>query len=788
MLHTTLKTAVRRLTRRTGTAAINLVGLGLACGVALLFGLLALALLRYDATYPGADDVYLVVQDIVTPESTRRVASTWTPLLPAFEAETPAVEAGTRFGRAEVQVEVGGRAGLQDVHVADAAFFEVFPFPFVLGDPGSALAGPGQAVVAADAVQRLFGDVAPAEAVGHTLRLDDASEVVVTGVVDVPRNVSVQFDVLVGWAHAERHLAPVRGRVDDWRSSSFKTYVRLRPGTDLRAVAAGLDALVARSRDGEDRASLVLARSWMAEQNDFPLYARLFLGVALGVLAIAAVNATNLATAQSLERAHEVGVRKTLGAGRGEIAVAYLAEAALVAVPAVLGGLGLAAAALPWFNGLTAGFLTLALDPGDPRLWAALVGLAVLVTLLAGAWPALVLARFRPVETLARRAAARPSARRVRGGLVVLQFTLTAFLLASAVTVHQQVRHLRALGFDFGETPVVVLPLAPEAFADPAAGPGAVRAFRDRLRRDPDVAHAALSWTTPGDCCNSDVVRLDGSERALDVLVNWVEPDYFALYEMDVVPSLDEDVVLGEVGQRSVVVNRAVVEAAGWAEPVGQVLHPAPGTTWTVAGVTEDYAYLPPRSAIRPYVHVLSDSLGSGRLSVRSTRADVASLVARLESGWAETGAQRALDVQFADERYAAEYVPENAVRGLVTYAAGFAVVIALTGLFGLAALLASQRTKEIGVRRVLGATVLQVAALLTRGPAAHVLLAIGLAAPLVVVAMRAWLSQFPYRIALGAGPLVLVGAVVLAATVVVVGVQAVRAARADPVRALRTE
>ena len=787
MLKTYLKAALRSLVRRRDTTTINLFGLALACGVALLFGLLAHNLSRYDASFSGADDVYLVWHDVVSSESSRRTTSSWTPLLPALEAEVPAIAAGTRFGWGEFEIEQGGRRWLDRVHFADAAFFEVFPFPFVEGEPATAHGGPRQAVVAADALERLFGETDPREVVGRTLWLDGESEVVVTGVVDVPRNVTMQFDVLASWAFAEQHLAVVRDWGDSWTSSTFPTYVRLRPDADVGAVEAGFDAVVARNHDGEDRIGVVPTREWMAAQNDFPLYARIFSLIALGVLGIAAVNFANLATARSLARAREVGVRKTLGASRAEIAAGYLAEAALMAVPAVLGGLALASAALPWFNGLTEGLLTLAFDLGDVRLWGALAGLAAFMTVVAGGYPALVLARFRPVDAFGGRLAARPSARRLRSGLVVLQFTLTAFLLASAVTVHQQVRYLHEIGFQFGETPVAVASIPAAAFDDPDAGAQAARAFRDRLRRDPAVAQAALSQTVPGDCCSNTTLRLGGSERALDVRINYVDPQYFDLYEMDVSPALDPARTLPETG-RAVVINDAMAEAAGWTAPVGQTLHPDPETTWTVVGTTKDYAYMPPRYEATSFVHVLSGSLRFGRLSVRSATADAGPLTALLAREWGGTGARRALDVEFADEIYAAEYVPEEAMRGLVGYAAGFATLISMVGLLGLATLLAEQRTKEIGVRKILGATVAQIVSLLTRGPAALVVLAVVLAAPLVVVAMRAWLSMFPSRISLSPLVLLAVGALVLGATVVVVGVQALRAATADPVRALRSE
>ncbi|MDX1532275.1 MAG: ABC transporter permease, partial [Rhodothermales bacterium] len=459
-----------------------------------------------------------------------------------------------------------------------------------------------------------------------------------------------------------------------------------------------------------------------------------------------------------------------------------------VAGAAVLLGAALTQSALPWFNGMLEGFLTMRLDFAACELWAALLGLAVLVTGLAGLYPAFFLARFQPVETLKGRLAARPAGARLRSGLVLFQFTLTVFLLACTLTIHRQVHHMRALGFDFGATPVVAVPASGEAFEDREAGRSAMQTLRDELRRDPAVAAASLSWGFPGAYWNTSTLRLGGTEERINVRTNWVDAHYFDLYGIDLVAGRGFAEARPGDGDRVAVVNEAFLEAFEWDTYEGKTLHPNYDATWEVVGVVEDFAYAAPTQPLGPVVHVFDGEPGFGWLSVRAATDDPQAVLALLEAAWPGTGARRALTTTFADDHYGEQFVAQDALLAFVTYAAGFAFVIAFIGLVGLAMLLAVQRTKEIGVRKVLGASVGQLVVLLVRGTAALVGGAAVLAAPLAVLVMGAWLEQYPYRVEVGAGPLVLVAALVLAAALLAVGGQAVRAAQADPVQALRSE
>lgn len=782
ILHT-FRVAFRAVLRRKATAAINLTGLALASGVALLFGLASVGLARYDAQFADADQVYQVYQDVVTPDNTRRVSSTWTPLLGVLQAELPGIAAGTRMGTFEALVGTDTRATVEHVAFADSGFFAVFPFAFAAGDPASALEGSDGAVISLDALARFFGDMAPADVIGKTLQIDESSEVVVMGVADVPKNMSVSFDLLVSWDHVARSVPGVSASFGSWHDSSHRTYVRLRPGIDADALTAELAPILSRVREGDDRAGFHSMRAAIAEPNDFPLYTTILALVALGVLAVASINATNLATARSLDRAGEIGVRKMLGAGRTEVAASYVAETALVALPAVAIGLLLASSALPWFNGVLDGVLTLTFDLGDPLMWAGLIALAALITLVAGSWPALVLSRTRPLESLSGRKGTRLGGSRLRGALIVGQFALTTFLLASAFTIHRQVDFLRGLDFDFGPTPIAVTSLQEQTFADKSEALIATQRMRDQLERDPAVASVTMSSSVPGDCCSSSSLRPAESGRLIDAGANLVEPSYFATYSI----LTDPPIGLEPSVSRRVVVNQAYVDAAGWTDPVGQTLYSS-NTDWMVAAVTPDLAYLRASTSTGPFVHFIADTLTYGTLSVRAAHTDPTGALTALATAWHDVGIERDLTTEWADERYDATYVAENALNGLIGYAAGLAALVALIGLVGLATLIAAQRTKEIGVRKVLGASVGQIAVLLTRGPAGYVLLAVALAIGPVVWAMRMWLGQYPYQVSLSAGPLLLVGLGVLVVTIVVVGMQAIRAASAAPVDVLRAE
>ena len=806
MLVPSLRFALRRLARQPGTSALH-VG-GLAVGLACCF--LALLFVRdelsYDRFHDGAERIVDVRQSVQMGDRTMAFLTMPEGGLDALRTSAAGVEAAAPT--AEHPGLVRSAPGAEGVEVesirfADPAFFGVFSFPILRGEAG-ALEAPNQALLTESLARSLFGDADPVgrdvylERTGFGLQDPEPVAVTVRGLVaDPPAASSIQFDLLVS---GQTPLAAYEGTAPALDETS-PTFVRLGDVRDTVAVQAALNPLVLaedshfaawgeglgvrtprlvdRHLRGTDAGSALVGR---------PLYLVLFSTVAGLVLLLACVNYANLATALALSRSTEVGVRKTLGAGRGQLVRLFLFEAVLLALAAGAAAVGLVALGLPAFNaffekGVALGSLSAA-------EWAVAPALALVAGLLAGAYPALVLARFRPVTALRGAVVQGRGGTRVRQGLVVFQFAVTAVLLASTGVVAQQMDAARARDLGFEGDRVVALDL----------GADRLRQQRDVLEREieavPGVTRASLSSGVPGD--PSMMIRVSRWETNDDVsddlTVNHLvaDADYPATLGLTLAagrwvgPGDGEDhrAVLNETAARAFGLMTTDPEAAvGGAVGFGR-----DDTQVEVVGVVRDYHVAGPREEIAPLlVMPMSEYVNTLTLSVQLASADARTLDAVREV-WERVAPAYPFDPQFVSDAFAESLRADRQLGQLFGALGLVAVVLACVGVFGLAAHAAERRTKEVGVRKVLGASVVGLVARLSGEFARLVVVALVVATPVAVLLARRWLEDFAYPAPLTAGPFVAVGVGVLALALLAAGVHAVRAATADPVRALRSE
>ncbi len=787
MLRNYLKIAYRSLKRNKGYTFINIGGLAASIAVCLLIVLYVQHELSYDDFHEKTERIYRVVsQDTAGARS----AITQPPMGPALVRDFPEVERAVRlYGRGKTLVCHEQQCFYEEAGMyADPSIFQVFTFPFIQGNPSTALGAPDAVVLTASTAHKYFGDENP---MGQTLTLGEDDVHVVTGVVqDVPAGSHFTFDFLTPLPGTLFGGVPL----DEWnRVSAFATYVLLQENSSPAALEEKLPAF-AETYMGEE----------MAGRQDFMLqpleeiylsdvaasvgttgevrYLYIFSAIAALVLLIACINYMNLATARAAERAREVGVRKVAGATRWQVTRQFLGESVLLCVVALVGALVLAALLLPAFNALID--QSLAIDyVQDAALLSGFAGVVVLVGLLAGSYPALFLSAFQPARVLKGRGGGARSGETFRKGLVVFQFAVSVALIIGTVVIYQQLQYMQTKKLGFNEEQVVVIPLESEDLQD------SYPTLERELQQLPAVTGVTGASTAPTRGFAGIYTQPEGMEER--GLVHFVKVDY------DFIETLGITIVrrrgLSETRamniDNAVVINEAAAREFGWAEPLGRRI-PFPlytGEDRRVVGMVKDFHYASLREEIAPLM-LVAESESADYVMVRIRTADVPAALGVIEATYEEFTSVYPFTFSFLDEDYDALYRTERRIGQVIGAFTGFAIVIACLGLFGLAAYAAERRTKEIGIRKVLGASVPHIVVLLSKDFLKLVGIAFVIAAPLAYYAMSRWLEDFAYRIDLGVGVFVLAGALALGIALATVSYQAIRAALANPVEALRSE
>ncbi len=799
MLASYLRAALRNLRRNRGFAALNVVGLALGMACVLLIALYVRDELRFDAFHERADRIARIDVEITDDGSTERTGMTQGILADELTARMPDVEAVVRVMGADPALTVDERTVQADgALLAGPRLFDVFTLPLVAGDPATALDGPGRIVVSQSLARSLFGE---GDAVGQTV-IQQGRVLTVTGIMaDVARTSHLRFDAAISLAT----VSDPGWWYDNWFAFSFATYALLNEGVTPAALEAQFPTFIDQAAGealAEDGDAMTLYAVPLSDlylsggpgMGDYGSHStlRILSLIALLVLVVAGVNFTNLATARSLDRAREVGVRRSLGAARAGMAIQFLAEAVVLSLFATLAGIALAAAATPVFQAISEKPVTL-LDLGS--WWYGVAGLTVVVGLLAGAYPAFVLSGFRPAEVLKGRFSVGQRGSMVRQTLVAGQFAVSIALVAATGIVFAQLDFVqsRDLGFDAGgaQSQLVVVPFS---------GDSTVTTHMDRIRSrmlaidGVSGMTASLNVPTRGQASGGGFIEApDGSEHEMSTAMYLSDTAFARVYGLTLLAGNLPDKPESYEVTLDYLVNEAAAKEAGYTD-VGEVVGKRTefwGAEGVIVGVVRDFHTAGLQQRVAPVAVIPTPGDGGGFLSTltfRVDRADLPATLGAMQTVWADLVPSRTFDYSFLDESFAAQYASERRFGRLFGLFAGLAIVIALLGLFGLAAHSASKRVKEIGVRRVLGATVVQVVALLGRGTVALVVVSVLLAVPAVVFGMNRWLDSFAYRIDVGWLPFVGAGLLVLGLALATVAYHAVRAARANPAASLRSE
>ncbi len=816
MFQNYLKIALRNLFKQKGLTAINVLGLSIGLATFSLFLLYAVNEFSYDRFHEKADSIYRVIKWREKGFAGREEAGgdpyMPMPLGPALKADLPDVAQFVRLREASGEnfVRANGEVSRAGVHFADPAFFEVFSFKIKYGSLASALKERYNVVLTEKMAQRLFGESNPT---GKTLeiKLEDKFEsYTVSAVVEnLPPNSSIQFDIV---GNFERLYATEYGEqsLTNWQRNTLQTYVLLRPGSSLATNSKQLLSFY-QSHYRHQEAELRKEGTWNGEGA--PLSYRLqplremhtgtekwsssaaavdpfgiltLLAIAAGVLLIACINFTTLSIGRSASRAKEVGVRKVIGGSRGQLARQFLTEALLLSGISALIGMALGQGLLPFFNEMADRQLSFSWKIYPEIAWLVL-GLTLFSGLLAGSYPALVLSGFKPVEILKRKVRL-GGANFFTKSLVTTQFVVSIGLAAATLIVVQQLNFMHSQNPGFDKENVVIVD------ASDTDSEKIYTRFRQLALQRPEVMGVASAELGLGHGMGWSQSGWMSKGKSKDAYEFFIDADYLQVLGMQLIAGRNFDAKFAADTINSIIVNEAFVKDFGWTveTAIGQKLdgyenNPSEAIP-IVVGIVKDFNFLPFKEEVKPQLFHQFANYAPYKFFVRLRPGDPAQVLAGLKAAWASAEPVLPFKYTFLDENLDNFYKSETRFSIIIGWAGGISIFLACLGLFGLATLAAANRTKEIGIRKVLGASLGGIVNLLSKDFLRLVGVAFLIAAPLTWFFVVDWLEGFAYRIDLSWWQFVLAGSGAVAVAFLTVSFQGVKAALADPVKSLRSE
>ncbi|UCH62014.1 MAG: ABC transporter permease [Fidelibacterota bacterium] len=799
--------AVRNFLKHWFFSLINVLGLsvGLACSILLL--LYVFDELSYDRFYTTADRVVRISFDAKIGEQEILGTVTPAPLAATLRAEFPEVETAVRIWSFGIPVmRYGDKVFSEGKWVfADSTFFQVFPVRLIMGNPTRALAQPRSLVITASTAQRYFGQANP---MGKMLTKNNSEELAVTGVIeDFPGNSHFHFDML------QSMLDYSRAEYSDWVSHQYTTYVLLKEGPNFAALETKLEDLVHRYVGPQVEATLGITLDQVFESGGrwkYPVqpltsihlssnllgdfepggditFVSILMVVAAFIVILATINFMNLATARSATRAKEVGVRKTLGAQQSQLVTQFLSESVLLGLISLIIALILIQLVLPVYNNFTGKILSV---PYLDHWWVipALLAFTVFTGLFAGSYPALFMAAFSPVSVMKGGHSVRPGKKYLRNGLVVFQFTISMILLVGALVIRGQLHYIRSMPKGFNQEHLLVV----DKFSDLGTQ---AHIMKENLLGRADITSASGALQVPGLEFNGGInaYQVAGDVEKHILWSTFTDADFAETYELDLVTGryFSDEMATDTL---AVVLNESAVNALGLTDPLNSIIHPpddsdGEGERFHVIGIVRDFHFESFHQPIHPLVFRLNrvNDIGN-HLALRVNTDDLPATLAAVEAQWDQFSNGQVFEYFFYDDVFDISYITEQQSSRLITSFAILAIFIACLGLFGLGAFMAQQRTKEIGIRKVLGATKTSVVALLSREVVKLVVLAALLCVPVAYYLMQNWLQNFAYRISLSPIPFLEAGFITLIIALVTVSYHAVKAALANTVDSLRYE
>lgn len=808
MIKNYFKVAVRNLLRKKGFSLINILGLSIGIACCLLILLHVQDELSYDKHHEKSDRIHRMALERIYPDHTSYYAVIPAGFSAVVPEDIPEVKSATRLFRPfqDIVVTIDEdvyKEERADVMFADSNVFEVFTIEMLEGDPATALTKPNSVLITEKVAQKYFGTT---EAIGKQFTTNQG-EVIVTGILaEQSDNSHLSFELLFS-----PQLLPFLQQ-PNYVSFSAYTYLLLEPGTDPKVVESKLPKVVETYASGQIQQRMSISyEEYIQAGNGYeyflqPLkdihlhsqlegearpngnitYIYLFVAIAIFILLLACINFMNLSTARSAERAREVGVRKVMGSVRQQLIGQFLMESVLVSLLSLFVAVALVRLGLPFFNQWAD--KTLVLDFGQMAwLIPALLLFAAVVGLLAGSYPAFVLSSFSPVTVLKGNFKTSQKGTLLRNGLVVFQFAISIFLIAGTLVVYRQLAYMQEKNQGYTEDPVMVL----DRFN--SLGEKA-ESFKQELLENPDILFTGSASAMPGGFYFGFTLQERPSSEVLTTKAMAMDDDF--------AETMDFEMVAGRAFSRnfddtlSLILNESAVKNLGLKDPVGKKMYNSANdgtlTEFTVVGVMKDFHFESLHLDIGNLAIQSNEFFNGpgGQLAIRTKGSNLSEAIAHVESKWREFNPTQPFTYSFLDEDLAEMYLNEQRVSKLSTVFTGLAILIACIGLFGLSAFMAQQRTKEIGIRKVMGASVPQLVMMLSKHFTYLVLGAFALASLVLWFAAGEWLTDFAYRISLlqNWDIFVIAGGLALIVAWLTISFQSIKAAIANPIKSLRHE
>ncbi|MBN1210994.1 MAG: ABC transporter permease [candidate division Zixibacteria bacterium] len=785
MLKNYFKIALRNIARNKGCSLINIAGLAIGLAVCILIMLWVQDELSYDRWHHNAGNTYLMMSTQQLNTGEQVITTQQAPLAPILKDNIPEIMNYVRYFVYDMPISYGEKSFNEQLCLADSSYFSVFTFPLVEGDSLKALVDPHSVVITEQLARKYFGEEEP---LGKVLTLRDRVPLTVTGVMrNIPENSSLQYEMVIPFAL----LREFGVDINEWKGSDYYTYLLLKKDTDAAAVKEkiqNLSSSLYRERTEKEvfpyiislvpLSTLHLQGYWYGGGSLQTVY--IMLAVAVVILVIACMNFINISTARSTIRAKEVGLRKVAGAHKGDLILQFLSEAVLLACLALMLALVLVELALPVFNEIAQKNLGLGLT--DWKLLSYFLFLMVVTGILSGAYTAFYISRFQPVKVLKGVFKSGRGSMRFRRILVVAQFTLSIGITVCMLVLFRQIEYVKTKDLGYDKNNVL-------CFRPTGGVAEHYEAFKKELLKDPGVLDVTSSV--------QNIVHVNSTignnwswegrdpSRKLEIHFDWVSYDYAKTMKMEIAegrfysPDFPSDTIDG------LVVNESLVRLAGIKDPIGKKISYW-GRDCRIIGVVNDFHLEPLYETLKPMLLIYSSDHQVVYVRINPDKLQAALVyIKQVYKEFEPTGTFRAF---FLNDAYDTYYMDEVRLLTVFKYATGLTIFVSCLGLFGLVAYLAEQRTREIGIRKVLGASVASIIRLLTKEFVLLVITANLVAWPLAYLLMNRLLERYAYRIDIGVGGFILSGLLILTVALVTISYQAVRAALTDPVKALRHE
>jgi len=805
------KIALRNLARQKTLALINVFGLSVGLACFMLFLLYAVNEFSFDNFHIDKENIYRMYLHVapIYGQEKKETCYLPIPLGPAIKQDFPEVKNYVRFRDTwePFFVKADNRVARVKVQFADPQFFSVFSFKIIYGDRINPLANPNNIVITKDRALQLFGET---NVVGKTVEIkveDKFDPFIITAVTEnIPTNSTITFNMLASFDYYTNTPGGKTG-VDNWHRSGFQTYVQLRPGSKLATASDQLRKFRAKYYPDEE-AAFKKDHQWTTAGSPLvyglqpitqmhtdpnipgggvesidPTNIWILLSIAFGVLLIACINFTTLAIGRSANRAREIGVRKVIGSGKRQLIVQFLAEALLLSLFSSGIGLLLARLVLPSFSILSGRELEFSFSQYPQMIWM-IAGLVILVGLLAGAYPALILSGFRPIEVLKSKVRVGGSNIFTRS-LVTLQFILSIALIISTVIILQQLKFMQNKNLGFNKENVVMVD------AEGTDTRKNYPLFKHALASESSISAVGCAELGLGEGMGWNMSGFEYRGQHKNIYEYFVDGDYVRLMGFKLIAGRNFDPRIASDTMTAVIINEAMATDFGWT-PGNAVDQEITGYSDRmipeVIGVVKNFNFLSLSEPIRPQMFHQFHSYVPYKYFVKIKSGNPSIALDAIKRAWSSVVPELPLKYDFLDESLNRFYKSESRWGRIIGWAGAVSIFLACLGLFGLAALAAVNRTKEIGIRKVLGASLTDVVSLLSKEFLMLVIVALVIASPLNWFFMHRWLQDFAYRINISVYVYAATGIATIAIALVTVSLQATRVAIANPVKSLRTE